>query len=101
MLQNNQILICIVKSYNYSIVMSRIQGKWKNQVETNWIILDKLIREGPMNLPSLENKNGRNSLSHASVRKGINRLEKRFLVIQTEVDESLVLLLREDQAILR
>lgn len=69
--------------------MSRIQGKWKNQGETNWIILDKLIRDGAKNLPSIENKNGRNSLSHTSVRKGIEYLEKRFLVIQTDVDESI------------
>lgn len=69
--------------------MPRIQGQWKNQAETNWMILDKLVRKGPMNLPSLENKKGKKALSHASVRKGIQYLEKRFLIIQTEVDESI------------
>lgn len=69
--------------------MPRIQGKWKNQKDTNWIMLDRLIRHGPMNLPSLENKNGKDQLSHASVRKGIAYLEKRFLIIQTDVDESI------------
>ena len=69
--------------------MPRITGNWKNQEETNWLILDKLVRGGPQNHPSLENKKGRNRLSHASVRVGIQRLLKRYLVSVVSVDESI------------
>ena len=67
--------------------MPRITGNWKSQDKTNWIILDKLVRNGSHNLPSIEK--GREKLSHASVRKGIQYLQKRNLVSEIAVDTTI------------
>lgn len=69
--------------------MTRIQGKWKSQKQTAWLILDSLTRKGPQNLPLLENKKGKKRLSHASVRIGVEQLQKRHLVSVIKVDNSI------------
>jgi len=68
--------------------MPRVKGGWKNHDEINWLILDKLVRKDPQNLPTLEH-GGKTKLPHASVRKGIKYLQKRYLISQVSVDNSI------------
>jgi len=68
--------------------MPRIKGEWKKQNKTNWLILEKLIRKGPQNLPTLQYR-GRPKLPHASVIKGIEYLRKRYLISQVAIDNSI------------
>lgn len=84
----------IVKSYNYAVFclcyrMPRPTGNWKKQDETNWLVLDRLVRTGPQNLPSLEKRNRRYKLPHASVRIGIQQLQQDHLVSVSSIDNSI------------
>ena len=70
-------------------IMPRKTGEWKKQDNVNWIILDKIVRNGPQNLPSLEGLKGGIKLSHASVRIGVEQLQKKYIIQQTSVDQSI------------
>jgi len=69
--------------------MPRLTGKWKRQDQTNWLVLDKLVRKGPQAPANIEGKKGKYELSHTSVRIGIEYLQKRYLISEISVDESI------------
>ena len=66
--------------------MTKIKGRWITQEETEVRILRRLLNEGPLNIPTLENKHGNDKLSHASVIKTIQKLldEKKIKISTTD-----------------
>ncbi len=69
--------------------MTKIKGKWITQELTELRILEKLLKKGPLNMPAIEDRKGKDRLSHASVRIGISKLleEKKIKVV--DVDKSI------------
>ncbi len=64
--------------------MTKIKGKWITREDTELKILEKLLKKGPLNMPAIEDRKGKDPLSHASVRNGIFNLleEKKVIVVE-------------------
>lgn len=69
--------------------MTKIKGKWITQEETEVRILRRLLNEGPLNMPALENKNRSDRLSHTSVIKTIDKLLKEKKISITDTDTTI------------
>src|SRR5574337_469112 len=62
--------------------MTKIKGNWISQEVTELRILEKLLKHGPLKIPAIEDKKGKDRLSHTSVLIGISKLlaKKRLRV---------------------
>lgn len=69
--------------------MTKIKGKWIRQEDTEVKILEKLLRKGPLNIPKIEDKKGKERLSHTSVLIGISKLLAKKSVIIINEDKSI------------